>query len=48
MHCGKRSTGWTVDHKPQRQTAPVITGPVRVARPPATARLLPFTRATAR
>jgi len=45
IHCGKRSSGWALEQKQQRQTAPVT--PVQV--PPArSTRVLPFTRATAR
>ena len=47
LHCGKRSSGWALEQKPQRRTAPVTPPSVHV---PAvtTARLLPFNRAAAR
>jgi hypothetical protein len=49
LHCGKRSSGWALEQKPQRLTAPVLTAlpSVHVA-PAASARLLPFNRAAAR
>ena len=47
IHCGKRSSGWALDQKPQRKTAPVTATHVHV--PPArVTRVLPFTRAASR
>jgi hypothetical protein len=46
IHCGKRSSGWTVDAKAQRVAAtrpPIITAPPSVKTP----RVLPFNRAAA-
>ena len=46
IHCGKRSSGWTVAPKPQQVVAtrpPVVSAPVRVK----TSRVLPFGRAAA-
>jgi hypothetical protein len=47
LHCGKRSSGWALEQKPQRHTAPLTPPSVHV-QPATTARLLPFNRATAR
>ena len=47
IHCGKRSSGWALEHKPQRQTAPVTAANVRVPSPPSS-RVLPFPRVAAR
>jgi hypothetical protein len=47
LHCGKRSSGWALEQKPQRRTAPLTPPRVHV-QPATTARLLPFNRATAR
>ena len=47
VHCGKRSSGWALEQKPQRRTAPLTPPGVHV-QPATTARLLPFNRATAR
>jgi hypothetical protein len=45
MHCGKRSAGWSVDHKPHT-AAP--KGPVAVVNSvPHASRVLPFSRAEA-
>jgi hypothetical protein len=47
IHCGKRSSGWALDQKPQRKTAPATATHVHV--PPARGtRVLPFTRAASR
>lgn len=50
MHCGKRSTGWTVDPRhaqppaaPARSPAALVVSAAKSA-----ARVLPFERATAR
>jgi hypothetical protein len=47
MHCGKRSSGWTVDAKgpqaPVRTTATLVVAAAKSA-----ARVLPFERAEAR
>jgi hypothetical protein len=45
MHCGKRSSGWTVDPK-VREAAPKPATPFVVTA--AKSRVLPFERATAR
>jgi hypothetical protein len=46
IHCGKRSSGWTVDHKAQQVAATrstLVTAPPPVKAP----RVLPFDRAAA-
>jgi hypothetical protein len=46
IHCGKRSSGWTVDHKARQVAA---TRPTLVTAPPPVKapRVLPFDRAAA-
>jgi hypothetical protein len=46
-HCGKRSSGWTVDGKPH-VTAPRIPAVAVAAYASSTPRVLPFDRASAR
>jgi hypothetical protein len=43
VHCGKRSSGWAVERKATTIAPPRAT----VATPPATARVVPFTRVAA-
>lgn len=47
VHCGKRSSGWALEHKPQRRTAPVMPIVHLVPAAPSP-RVLPFNRAAAR
>lgn len=45
VHCGKRSSGWTIEASPH---APVTPKTPVVATPTANSRVLPFDRAIAR
>jgi hypothetical protein len=46
QHCGKRSSGWSLEAKPAAITAPVAN--VVASRTPAPNRVVPFSRAAAR
>jgi hypothetical protein len=45
IHCGKRSSGWTV--APKVQPAAAVHAPIVAAPPPVTRSVLPFPRAAA-